>query len=301
MPSRMLRTTLKASRLKHGFTLLVRFPGIVPVLLGGGLSAVSQYIDRVVKESYARNPVELKRIHSFDIYLDPRNSYVSPYLAATGSYEMGTTDLFLSLIRKGSTVVDVGANVGWYTMLAARRVGREGHVLSFEPEPRNFALLSRSIARNRFTQVQLFEKAAFEVDGRVKLHLPVSECDGHLPSVVADIGGRTIEVGSVRLDTAAHEAGVDHIDLLKVDAEGAEPQVLRGCGDLLLNQKIRHVIFEWCPDAWANCENLMQQILDNYSLYEIPSGSLSVLKPLNGSALPKYKGNLYLETARRRD
>ncbi|MDG6981259.1 MAG: hypothetical protein JRN51_09155, partial [Nitrososphaerota archaeon] len=139
--------------------LLIRYPSAV-ARLPGGLSATSAYIDELVKRDYQRNPVEMKHTHDFDIFLNPNDPWFSPIVAIIGSYEPDETRLFERVLKRGNTVVDVGANVGWFTLLSASLVGKEGRVLGLEPEPRTFSYLSRSVVRNGFTNAVLLNRVA---------------------------------------------------------------------------------------------------------------------------------------------
>lgn len=69
----------------------------------------------------------------------------------SGWYEPAVTELSRHLVKEGMTVIDVGANAGWYTLLAAKRVGKAGRVTSFEPEPTNFSPLNGSVELNQFS------------------------------------------------------------------------------------------------------------------------------------------------------
>ena len=80
-------------------------------------------IDEFIQEIYAKNPVRMKRTHGFEICLNPEDRGISPSIGVLGWYELRTTELFIEILRKGDTVVDVGANVGFFTLLAASIVG----------------------------------------------------------------------------------------------------------------------------------------------------------------------------------
>jgi FkbM family methyltransferase len=284
--------------IRHAATagiLLLKFPSSYPKLVTKGFSAASNYINGEVKKAYAKKPIALKRTHGFDMYLDVRNGLVSPFVAVANSYEMSTTDLFLTLVKKGNTVVDVGANLGWFTLLGARRVGETGKVLSFEPEPSNFQLLLKSVTRNGFDNVQLFEKVVSDVDSTQLLHLSNAERSAHLPSLVRNFGGAEIKVSSTRLDTAALDAHLDHIDLLKVDVEGAEPLVLRGAEELLSKRLIKYIILEWSPEVWVGQEELTSRLLESHSGFEIRTRSSHVLKRIEHHELPRHGANLFFE------
>ncbi len=105
--------------------LLLRYPSAIPRLLGG-LSSTSAFIDEMVKQDYLRNPIEMKRTHGFEIYLNPKDGWFSPIVGIIGSYEPDETRIFKRVLRRRSKVIDVGANLGWFTLLSATLIGREG-------------------------------------------------------------------------------------------------------------------------------------------------------------------------------
>ena len=87
------------------------------------------------------------------IWLDPGDRVITPLTLERGEWETGETAEFRSLLRPGDTVIDVGANVGWYTLLASSRVGPSGQVVAFEPVPSALAFLRENVAANRLANV----------------------------------------------------------------------------------------------------------------------------------------------------
>jgi len=242
---------------------LAPHPSAFASLLGG-----ADALNRLLADLYARNPVTLVHTHGFDICLDPSDMGVSPSIGVLGWHEMKTTELFIKLTGPGSTVVDIGANIGFFTLLAAKLVGRKGVVLSFEPEPTSFSLLTESVERNNFDNVRLYQKCISNVDGQQLLHLSVTPNKG-LHSIARDPGGPSIQVPSARLDTLASSLGIGSIDLLKIDVEGAEPEVLEGAGRLLSESRVRNIIMEWeHPEGWARRNDILEMIFSRFDVYE---------------------------------
>lgn len=168
---------------------------------------------------------------------------------AFGTWEPETTRLIHSLLFDGATFVDVGANVGYYTRLAARRVGRTGRVFAFEPSPENFACLVHNT--RRLPNVTPVASAVSDRTGRV-LPLFVGSVSGlhslFRESAEAPATAWTL-VPTMALDDFIDSAGLDHIDLVKIDAEGAEPLVLRGMGRALDAGKVGAMVLEYSPES----------------------------------------------------
>ena len=127
----------------------------------------------------------------------------------------------------GGVFVDVGANVGTYAMVLARHVGTSGKVIAIEPHPVTHARLAFNRAASHFTQVRLVAAAAGPNDGELMIETD-SDNLGASHIVSGEARGNAIKVPALRLQRILGEAGVDHVDALKIDVEGFEDRVLTG-------------------------------------------------------------------------
>jgi len=144
-------------------------------------------------------------------------------------YEPGVSACLRRLLQPGMVFCDVGANLGVFTLMAARQVGPQGRVFSFEPVPDNFAILRRNVEANHYANVVCIPKAAAQHNGKSRLFLS-RFCGSHsLVGGPTEYRGEFLEVETVRLDSVP---GLDRIDVLKIDVEGAELEVLEGLGNL---------------------------------------------------------------------
>lgn len=132
-------------------------------------------------------------------------------------YEPVETEVVKQHVKKHDVVVDVGANMGYYTLLLAKL---NAIVYSFEPEPANFALLKRNVELNNFTNVTLYNKAASDTNGKAKLVLADYGTGQHTLES-SKFGTRTIDVETTTID-------LQDIAFAKIDVEGAELLVLKG-------------------------------------------------------------------------
>jgi FkbM family methyltransferase len=134
------------------------------------------------------------------------------------------------IVAPGSTVVDIGANVGFFTRRFAKWVGAGGTVIALEPEPRNFADLRDTLRRDgTLPRVHLFEAAAAEYAGSARLKLnPLHPGDHKLTT-----GSGSIDVKTVRLDDILAEREWPPLSLVKIDVQGAEERVLDGAEQTL--------------------------------------------------------------------
>ncbi|CEG11098.1 Methyltransferase FkbM (fragment) [groundwater metagenome] len=104
------------------------------------------------------------------MYIDPKRDPVIA-LYDIGGYENAETQLFESRIKEGDVVLDIGANIGYYTLIAAKLVGVNGKVYAFEPDPTNFSFLKKSVEINNYKNVICEQKAVSNENGKVKLFL----------------------------------------------------------------------------------------------------------------------------------
>ena len=160
------------------------YPGSLLYSLKGRRVVYASIIDGV-NRSYSRTLPAVARM-GFTIRLDPNNRFQSAWLAS-GVWEPEVTSVILSIIGRGMTFVDVGANNGYYTLLAAEKVGTEGHVYSFEPFPGNYARLASSVADNRFGNVTLIDPAVSQTLGYMRLY---NHPRKHRPLSSQELGSR---------------------------------------------------------------------------------------------------------------
>jgi len=164
-----------------------------------------------------------------ELYLPCWDNGLPAALLAGHLFEPMPVSIFQSVVRPGAVVIDGGAHVGFYSILAARLMQGRGTVIAFEPDPRNFPILRRNIVLNELQSTIRAECTALsDFDGETEMWISndVSTCSSlvNVPSA----SHRSVRVRSTCLDSYLSSAGIDKIDLLKLDLEGAEPICLRG-------------------------------------------------------------------------
>jgi FkbM family methyltransferase len=186
-----------------------------------------------------------------------------------GGREWAETKLVKKIVGAGDIVMDIGANIGWYTTLFARLVGESGVVIAVEPIPQTMKILKRNLALNgNMDCVRLFEGACSDSNGYIEVHdfptlhpgLASSRPIGNLPRI-------TYKVPAVTIDHMVEQHQLEEITLIKIDVEGAELCVLyggqntfkRGCIEAVLleandeRQQAFGYCFRECIDFLVGC------------------------------------------------
>ncbi len=196
--------------------------------------------------------------------------HISTALREHGIWEPFETELMRRALSSGQRVLDVGANIGYFTLLAASAVGAGGRVYAFEPEPRNFRLLQQNVSLNGFGDyVHCVEGALSDREGEGELHLNPANLGDHQ----IHRGDQDRETVPIRLLAGAdwfagRESGLDFV---KVDVQGAEHAVVQGLLPLLRN-------------SGATLRMLVE--LTPRSLREAGSSGRELIETLAGLALP---------------
>ncbi|HEY3135904.1 MAG TPA: FkbM family methyltransferase [Blastocatellia bacterium] len=184
-------------------------------------------------------------IHGNKMFLNSED--ILSDLILSNSFEPLETEVITSMIKSGNVVLDIGANIGYYTLIFARLVGREGKVFAFEPDPANFRLLEMNVKANGFDNVVLVQKAVSDMTGKCSLYLCESNKGMHR-IYRSRYCKRSIEIESIRLDDLfVHSC--DRIDFVKIDAEGSEWAVFQGMPLLLKRCEHLTMMTEFAPYA----------------------------------------------------
>ena len=167
-----------------------------------------------------------------------------------GSFEWDKQEHLRTAVEPGKVAFDVGANVGFYTLLLARVLGPEGHVVAFEPVPRNLSFLHRHLALNGVRNVSVIEAAVADREGVATFDEGPDPSMGHL-------GAGRLRVRTLRLDDALARGEIPVPAYMKIDVEGAEADVLRGAEGIL--REARPVVFlaTHGPAVHAECLEIL--------------------------------------------
>lgn len=172
-------------------------------------------------------------------------------------WEPETTKIVKENVKKGQTALDIGASIGYFTLLLARQVGETGRVVAIEPTKGNFKYLQHNIAKNGYENVRAFNIAAWDKHEDVNV-MPHSPTGGILP-------GRP-------LDDVLEEIGIYELDFIKIDVDGADIKALKGLERTIGRSKNLKMTCEYYPKyllmAGENPDDFMK-IIETYFTYEV--------------------------------
>jgi len=183
------------------------------------------------------------------------------FVSFGGIYEPLETSLVKKLIKKGDVVVDLGAHIGYYTLIFAKLVGNEGKVFAFEPNPDNFALLNKNIKMNGYINVVTEQKAVANKTGKTRFYLSPDNAGDHRIYDLHD-GRQFIEIDVTSLNDYFKEYE-GRLNFIKMDIQGAEAAAIEGMSHLLSKNKVLKIMSEFWPSAMVGCDISPQDYLES--------------------------------------
>lgn len=171
-----------------------------------------------------------------------------------GSYEYEKRRTMEALITPGSVVYDVGAHVGFYTLLFSELVGPAGRVVAFEPNPRNVGYLKKHLELNGITNAHVVEAAASDFTGMAAFADDSTSFTGRLST------RGNLDVSTVTLDEFVQREIAPKPDYIKIDVEGAELSVLRGAGFILSSCRPTLFLATHGEELHAQCCEFLQSL-----------------------------------------
>jgi FkbM family methyltransferase len=199
----------------------------------------------------------------YKMYVDPNDHGLSPHLILDGYWEMSTTEAIAQLVEPGMTVGDVGANLGYFTMLMADLVGPSGKVFAFEPNPQMAFRTERSARLNGFGQrVEVCQTVLHgENDLTVSFLMPSDEPKN---AYARPYDGEEL-TGSVLMDASRLDSRPEWLDfdMLKIDAEGSEQDIFQGMSTLMEKGRLRIIVMEVRLSRYEKGSTFLQDILSH--------------------------------------
>jgi len=207
----------------------------------------------------------------------PDDKYVGQRVALE-KYEPYLSELMLAKIKKGDIVLDIGANIGYYTVLFADKVGKTGKIIAIEPDPINFEILQKNIKENKLFNVVAVQAAAGKENKKMKIFESEENFGDHRmwespsgqnplpdkPEFPLEEGGtskKSIDVFCRRLDDLLKELEYKKIDFIKMDVQGFESLVIEG-GKETIEKNKPIIFFEYWPWGAKNAGSEIKEMTD---------------------------------------
>ena len=200
------------------------------------------------------------------------DAFISNRIARTGVWEPFESTMMLGLLKPLDQFIDVGANIGWYAVAAATRVGMGGHVIAIEPDGDNFKLLEANIAHNTGVSITPFRCAVGSAQGRGTMSASSTNKGDQRVRNFVDGGEPSQSADTVRVETLdslleqTERFDIHKLRVIKIDVQGFEADVLKGAAHLLTRLPARAVIFlEFEPsllrdNSQSSCQDLIDLI-----------------------------------------
>ena len=217
-------------------------------------------------------------------------------LTVAGAIEAAERKFVRQTLKPGDVFFDIGANLGLFTLTAARRVGPVGHVYAFEPSEREVLHLRRNLELNQLSNVTVITQAVSDECGTARFAIAA---DGGNNSLRKNVhpqqqiqAWQDVEVITLDAFVAAHT--VPRVDMMKIDVEGAEVNVLRGAAHLLNGSHPPTILCEFCDATAAGFNSSGQALYDTfvsygYQLFGLPESDQGMLTPAPRQAHYDYE------------
>lgn len=202
-------------------------------------------------------------------FFNTKDEIVGWTIAVEGVWEKAETDFMLEIVREGDTVIDAGANLGWFTIILAKKVGTAGRIVAFEPEPSNYQLLLDNLKLNSVeAQTKAFRSAIWDTNDGIRLELSQDNLGDHRPKTTdansVDASRPSLTLPSCRLDDAlTYNIGFardEKIRLIKMDCQGAETRIFRGADATLA--RTEYLICEYEPKLLHGCGTTTSEFVE---------------------------------------
>ncbi|MBX2895004.1 MAG: FkbM family methyltransferase [Cyclobacteriaceae bacterium] len=203
------------------------------------------------------------------------------------SFEDEAREFIMNNVKEGMVVLDIGANIGYYTIKISSIVGATGKVLAFEPNPAMIEELRDNTELNKVNNVKIFPVALSDKRGELPFCLPQkgNEAHGSLKQNRTFKSVETINVPAITLDELLEKENINKVDFIKIDVEGGEYEVLRGASKLLSSKHKPVIIFEsveyLIKPFGHKVFDVLKLVADNgYEIEAIDFGGNWVAKPI---------------------
>jgi len=197
----------------------------------------------------------------------------------TKSFEEENFDLLNKILSNGMNVIDVGANIGLYSLLFCKKIGDKGKVFSFEPSPETFFRLKQNVNLNQFKNIKMYNIGLSDRKTKSKFYLCEDEAYSSLGTKPMMPIINEIEIELTTIDEFLKKENIKNVDIIKIDTEGADYLVLKGAEKLLASEKAPILFCEYNRAVEGGFLHKTKDMYDylvkmGYEIFEIKKGKL---------------------------
>ncbi|WP_135820882.1 FkbM family methyltransferase [Halostella litorea] len=215
------------------------------------------------------------QVYGNQLYIDPNDcSYTAKAISRGEIVNRGELEFYKSNIEPGMTIVDIGANIGYFTVVFASLVGNQGHVYAFEPVAESVDILNKNLSTNGHSNVTIEHAAVSDSGGETAIFGNENQ-RGH-SSILSPVHENDEELGTVQTTTIDTYFTDTVVDFMKIDAEGAEPRIISGAEDCLESHQPK-ILMELNPTLWeSDPEDTIEYLSDiGYSFQQLTDDGLN--------------------------
>ena len=247
---------------------------------------------RLIKPFNLFDNTNVSAIYDGDVLIDLHlKDWVQIQIYFLDYFDLRGIKYLKSILKEGSTFIDIGANIGSYSLVASKLVGDNGKVFAFEPVDKIFTSLKKTISNNSIYNIDLIKKIVTNKVSEFNIYISDDSNSGRSTILENEEMEKFEVVESITLDKFIEEVNIDRIDFIKIDVEGAELSVLEGMKNVLT--KFRPILFiEISPDIKSNQgaqENSITDFLSALGYEKYQANSNGTLSPYD----PNYKTNYH--------
>ena len=246
--------------------------------------------NKTIHKTYSYFTKQLKpefvEIEGLKYYLDDKDSLG---LSVSRTHEKTETEIVKQVVKEGDIVIDVGAHIGYYTLIFAKIVGNKGKVFAFEANKKNFEVLEKNVLKNNFKNIICENMIVSDKIGKVQMY----SLDSSTANRLFDEGNNeNIEVDSITLDEYFKKRS-KKIDFIKLDIQGAEPLAIKGMNKIIEDNSELKIIQEWWPDGIKKfdiepTEHIINLQKKGYEIIEIDDTQNELIKTTSEKLIKKY-------------
>ncbi len=210
----------------------------------------------------------------YKMFVDTTDISLVPHLVMDGFWETPVTQCLVRLVKPGDVCLDVGAHLGYFSVLMSALTGGEGKTLAIEPN-KNIATMLRRTACINHPGFIVWEGALTNATREIEIHIPVSKTGDSSLLVRAESGDEGFihqKVLATTMDQLLVNLDIERVNVIKIDAEGAEPFIFEGMEEVLKRNSDLRIVMEFSPHLYQDPEGFGAYLLERFDVYKIASG-----------------------------